>query len=469
MDAAQVDTSADVVTGNLLIPPAVGLVLFDPGATHSFISRKFVEMHSLEHTSLAKHIEVHSPGGLIVVKHVCHNRPICIENITFKASMYVITLSGLDVILGMDWLARHGAKLDCEGKSITLRSPEGTWITFSCKRTKPQPNKELLTALDTKRAEDVPVVREYLDVFPEELPGMPPDREIEFAIDLVPGTTPISKRPYRMSAGELKELRKQLNELEEKGLIRPSVSPWAAPALFTEKKDGSSRLCFDYRALNEATIKNKYPLPRIDDLFDQLKGACVFSKIDLRSGYHQLKVKEEDIPKTAFVTRYGHHEFRVVPFGLTNAPAAFMNLMNLVLMPYLDKFVVVFIDDILIYSRSTEEHAEHLRSLLQTLRERQLYAKFKKCEFWLEEVAFLGHVISGKGIAVDPSKVEAVLAWEPPTNVTEIRSFLGLAGYYRRFIEGFSQKAAPMTKLLKKGTPFIWNEACENSFQELKR
>jgi hypothetical protein len=311
----------------------------------------------------------------------------------------------------MDWLARHGAKLDCEGKSITLRSPEGTWITFSCKRTKPQPNKELLTALDTKRAEDVPVVREYLDVFPEELPGMPPDREIEFAIDLVPGTTPISKRPYRMSAGELKELRKQLNELEEKGLIRPSVSPWAAPALFTEKKDGTSRLCFDYRALNEATIKNKYPLPRIDDLFDQLKGACVFSKIDLRSGYHQLKVKEEDIPKTAFVTRYGHHEFRVVPFGLTNAPAAFMNLMNLVLMPYLDKFVVVFIDDILIYSRSTEEHAEHLRSLLQTLRERQLYAKFKKCEFWLEEVAFLGHVISGKGIAVDPSKVEAVLAW----------------------------------------------------------
>jgi hypothetical protein len=232
-------------------------------------------------------------------------------------------------------------------------------------------------ALDTKRVEDVPVVREYLDVFPEELPGMPPDREIEFAIDLVPGTTPISKRPYRMSAGELKELRKQLNELEEKGLIRPSVSPWAAPALFTEKKDGSSRLCFDYRALNEATIKNKYPLPRIDDLFDQLKGACVFSKIDLRSGYHQLKVKEEDIPKTAFVTRYGHHEFRVVPFGLTNAPAAFMNLMNLVLMPYLDKFVVVFIDDILIYSRSTEEHAEHLRSLLQTLRERQLYAKFK--------------------------------------------------------------------------------------------
>ena len=298
---------------------------------------------------------------------------------------------------------------------------------------------------------------------------MPPDSEIELTIEIIPGTAPKSKRAYHMYAEELKELRKKLDELEEKGFIRPSVSPWAAPILFVKKKDGSMRLCVDYRALNEATIKNKYSLPRIDDLFDQLKGATVFSKIDLRSGYHQLKVKEEDIPKTAFITRYGHHEFMVVPFGLTNAPAVFMNLMNLVLMPYLDKFVVVFIDDILIYSRSIEEHAEHLRIVLQTLREKQLYAKFKKCEFWLEEVSFLGHIISGKGIAVDPAKVDAVLAWKSPTNVTEIRSFLGLAGYYRRFIKGFSQKAAPMTKLLRKGVPFDWNDKCEQSFQELKK
>ena len=369
----------------------------------------------------------------------------------------------------MDWLASHGARMDCAEKSISLRSPENKRITFNSRRTRAKSNPASVATLDKKEAKDVPVVQEFLDVFPEELPGMPPDREIEFTIDIIPGTSPISKRAYRMSAEELKELRKQLDELEEKGFIRPSVSPWAAPVLFVKKKDGSIRLCVDYRALNEVTIKNKYPLPRIDDLFDQLKGATVFSKIDLRSGYHQLKVKEEDIPKTAFITRYGHHEFMVVPFGLTNAPAIFMNLMNLVLMPYLDKFVVVFIDDILIYSRSIEEHAEHLRIVLQTLREKQLYAKFKKCEFWLEEVSFLGHIISRKGIAVDPAKVDAVLAWKSPTNVTEIRSFLGLAGYYRRFIEGFSQKAAPMTKLLRKGVPFDWNDKCEQSFQELKK
>ena len=240
--------------------------------------------------------------------------------------------------------------MDCAEKSISLRSPENKRITFNSRRTRAKSNQASVATLDKNEAKDVPMVQEFLDVFPEELPGMPPDTEIEFTIDIIPGTAPISKRAYRMSAEELKELRKQLDELEEKGFIRPSVSPWAAPVLFVKKKDGSMRLCVDYRALNEATIKNKYPLPRIDDLFDQLKGATVFSKIDLRSGYHQLKVKEEDIPKTAFITRYGHHEFLVVPFGLTNAPAVFMNLMNLVLMPYLDKFVVVFIDDILIYS-----------------------------------------------------------------------------------------------------------------------
>ena len=469
MDATQVNATSDVVTGNLLIPPGVGLVLFDPGATHSFLSQCFVETHNLDRTPLAKPIKVDSPGGPIIVEHVCHNHPICIEGITFNASLFVIGLRGLDVILGMDWLASHGARMDCAEKSISLRSPENKRITFNSRRTRAKSNQASVATLDKKEAKDVPVVQEFLDVFPEELPGMPPDREIEFTIDIIPGTAPISKRAYRMSAEELKELRKQLDELEEKGFIRPSVSPWAAPVLFVKKKDGSMRLCVDYRALNEATIKNKYPLPRIDDLFDQLKGATVFSKIDLRSGYHQLKVKEEDIPKTAFITRYGHHEFMVVPFGLTNAPAVFMNLMNLVLMPYLDKFVVVFIDDILIYSQSIEEHVEHLRTVLQTLREKQLYAKFKKCEFWLEEVSFLGHIISGKGIAVDPAKVDAVLAWKSPTNVTEIRSFLGLAGYYRRFIEGFSQKAAPMTKLLRKGVPFDWNDKCEQSFQELKK
>ena len=271
-----------------------------------------------------------------------------------------------------------------------------------------------------------------------------------------------------MPPNELVELKKQLGELEEKNFIRPSISPWGCPALFVKKKDGSLRMCVDYRPLNEVTIKNKYPLPRIDDLFDQLTGATVFSKIDLRLGYHQIKIRSGDIPKTAFTTRYGLYEYTVLPFGLTNAPASFMQLMNSVFMEYLDKFVIIFIDDILIFSESEEAHANHLRLVLEKLREHQLYAKFTKCEFWLKEVAFLGHVLSAKGIAVDPSKVQAVLTWEQPKSVTQVRSFLGLAGYYRRFIENFSKHAKPMTELLKKEKKFEWTPQCEESFLELK-
>lgn len=237
--------------------------------------------------------------------------------------------------------------------------------------------------------------------------------------------------------------------------------------LLVKRKDGSFRMCIDYRQLNKVTIKNKYPLPRIDDLFDQLQGATVFSKIDLRSGYHQLLIRTEDVPKTAFRTRYGHFEFLVMPFGLTNAPAVFMDLMNRVFRPYLDQFIIVFINDILIYSKSTEEHERHLRTAMQTLREHKLYAKFEKCAFWLEQVQFLGHVISKEGISVDPAKVEAVLKWRPPTTPTKVRSFLGLAGYYRRFIEGFSRIATPLTRLTRKDVKFIWDDNCERAFQTL--
>ena len=229
------------------------------------------------------------------------------------------------------------------------------------------------------------------------------------------------------------------------------------------------RLCVDYRKMNRVMVKNKYPLPRIDDLFDQLSGACYFSKIDLRSGYHQLRVRESDIPKTAFRTRYGHYEFVVMPFGLTNAPAAFMDMMNRIYRPYLDKFVVFFVDDILIYSKTQEEHEHHLHLALQTLRENQLYAKLEKCEFWLQDIQFLGHMVSKEGIFVDPTKVEAVMKWEQPKTVFEVRSFLGLAGYYRRFIENFARIASPMTRLTRKGVSFDWNDECEESFQELKR
>ncbi|GJT28052.1 putative reverse transcriptase domain-containing protein [Tanacetum coccineum] len=215
-------------------------------------------------------------------------------------------------------------------------------------------------------------------------------------------------------------------------------------------------MCIDYRELNKLTVKNRYPLLRIDDLFDQLQGSSVYSKIDLRSGYHQLRVREEDIPKTAFRTRYGHYEFQVMPFGLTNAPAVFMDLMNRVCKPYLDKFVIVFIDDILIYSKNKQEHEEHLKLILELLKKEELYAKFSKCEFWIPKVQFLGHVIDSQGIHVDPAKIESIKDWASPKSPTEIRQFLGLAGYYRRFIKGFSKIAKPMTKLTQKKVKFEW-------------
>ncbi|KAL8103645.1 hypothetical protein AgCh_028007 [Apium graveolens] len=268
---------------------------------------------------------------------------------------------------------------------------------------------------------------------------------------------------------ELQELKEQLRELLDRGFIRRSVSPWGTPMLFVKKKDGSMRLCIDYREFNKVTIRNRFPLPHIDDLFDQLQGAKYFSKIDLRSDYDQLRVREEDIPKTSFHTRYGHYEFLMISFGLTIAPALFMDLVNLVFHDYLDKFVVVFIDDILIYSRSREEHEEHLRTVLYILGEKKLFAKFSKCEFWLEEVAFLGHILSGRGIELDSAKVEAITNWPRPNNETEVRSFLGLAGYYRHFVEGFSSIAYQLTQLMRKGVKFEGNDDREKSFQELKK
>ncbi|KAL4020664.1 hypothetical protein IC575_019445 [Cucumis melo] len=279
-----------------------------------------------------------------------------------------------------------------------------------------------------------------------------PPREVDFAIELESGTAPILRAPYRMAPAELKELKVQLQELLDKGFIWPSVSPWGAPVLFVKKKDGSMRLCIDYRELNKVTVKNRYPLPRIDDLFDQLQEATVFSKIDLRSGYHQLRIRDSDIPKTAFLSRYGHYEFIVMSFGLTNAPAVFMDLMNRVFKDFLDSFVIVFIDDILIYSKTEAGHEKHLH----------------QCELWLKKVTFLGHVVSSEGVSVDPTKIEAVTNWPRPSTVSEICSFLGLAGYYRRFVEDFLHIASPLTQLTWKGT-FVWSPACESSFWELKQ
>ncbi|WVZ84781.1 hypothetical protein U9M48_031771 [Paspalum notatum var. saurae] len=362
-------------------------------------------------------------------------------------------LVDIDVILGMETLNKWGVKIDCARRTVHLTASDGQGLEISA--TSPS---GYLHQMEVKPTDGIRVVRKFPDVFLDELPGMPPDRDVEFLIELLPGTAPIAKRQHRVAPKEQELIKENIDELLGKGFIRPSSSPWAFPVLFVDKKDGSRRMCVDYRALNDVTIKNKYPLPRIDDLFDQLQGACVFSKIDLRSGYHQMKIRPSDIPKTAFITRFGLYEYTVMSFGLTNTPAYFMNLMNKVFMEYLDKFVV-----------TEEEHEEHLRLVLQKLREHKLYAKLSKCEFWLDQVPFLEHIVSKGGIMVDPSKISSVMDWKVPEVVKEVRGFLGLAGYYRRFIERFSRIAKPMTSLLEKGVPFIWTKERQAAFDELKK
>ncbi|XP_026458737.1 uncharacterized protein LOC113359288 [Papaver somniferum] len=380
------DPDNSVVEGTFLVYNSWAKILFDTGATHSFIASSFVLSLGLKTELLDGYLGVASAiGSSARIDRVARMCVVRIAKHEFLIDLFVMNMSGYDVILGMDWLSAHHAVFDCFQKRVTLHSDEGSVVHFT--------------------GTVVLLVEEFEDVFPEELPGLPPRREMDFTIEVQPSTSPISMAPYRMAPMELKELDKQLLELEAKGFIR---------------------------------------------------------------AYHQLRIKEEDIPKTAFRTRFGHFEFVVMPFGLTNAPAAFMDLMHRIFRPYLDKFVVVFVDDILIYSRSREEHEEHLRLTLQLLRSHQLYAKLSKCDFWLSEVQFLGHVVCGEGIKVDPAKVEAVTKWERPKNVFEIRSFLGLAGYYRRFIQDFSSIASPLTKLTRKDSKFEWNNDCEKAFSMLK-
>jgi hypothetical protein len=292
-----------------------------------------------------------------------HKLTLTIMGREFWATTIILETSNIDLILGMLWLRKAKAIIQCGRGTVEPTSPKGE--RFQVEIAVTTSTQRVAFFIDEEFVGDnIRVVRDFPDVFLEELPRMPSEREVEFVFDLLPGTAPISKRPYRMSVDELQELKKQLTELQEAGYIHPSSSPWGAPVLFVQKKDGSPRMCVDYRSLNDVTIKNKYSLPRIDDLFDQMRGARVFSKIDLRSGYHQMKIRPSDIPKTAFSTRYSLYEFTVMSFGLTNAPAYFMNLMNKVFMEYLDKFIVVFIDDILIYSKNDSEHEEHLRMVL---------------------------------------------------------------------------------------------------------
>jgi hypothetical protein len=349
------------------------------GATDDFVSKACTQKCKLVIEPISAPYMISTPGGKIFTKQVVVNSPLNLNGRVYKTCLIVIDGQGIDVILGMSWMRRHQALLDTAAHVVHLDSPEHGSVTLQLAST-PVPAASTHHTV-AQNLEDILVTCEFLDVFSEDLLDMPLDWDVEFTIELHPDTMPIFRRPYKMTPKELAELKIQLNELLDKGYIHPSFSPWGYPAMFVKKKDQSLMLCVDYRPLNAITIKNKYPLPRIDILFDQLAGAKVFLKIDLHSGYHQIKIHLEDVPKTAFSTRYGLYEYLVISFALTNAPAHFMYLMNSVFIPELNKFVMVFIDDILVYSKNEEEHKQHLRIILQRLRDHQLYAKFSKCAF----------------------------------------------------------------------------------------
>ncbi|GJR88173.1 putative reverse transcriptase domain-containing protein [Tanacetum coccineum] len=420
------NSDANLVTGTFLLNNHYASILFNTGADRSFVSIAFSSLIDITPTVLDYDYDLLKYHAVIV----CDEKIVCIP-------------------FGNKILVVHGDRSNNEHESrlnIISCTKNQKYLLKGC--------HVFLAHVTTKKAkdksgenrlEDVPFVRDFPEVFPEDLSGIPLARQVEFQIDLIHGAAPVARAPYRLAPSKMKELSDQLQELSNKGFIRPSSSPWGAPVMFVKKKDGSFWMCIDYQELNKLTVKNRYPLQRIDDLFDQLQGSSVYSKIDLRSGYHQLRVREEEIPKTAFITCYGHYEFQVMPFGLTNTTAIFMDLMNRVCKPYLDKFVIVFIDDILIYSKSKQEHEEHLKLILEL---------FKKEEF--------------KGIHVDPAKIESIKDWASLKTATKVCHFLGLAGYYRRFIEGFSKITKSMTKITHKKTKYDWGDKQEAVFQPLK-
>ncbi|GJU01157.1 retrotransposon protein, putative, ty3-gypsy subclass [Tanacetum coccineum] len=448
LGGGDINPDSNVVKGTFLLNNHYASMIFDSGTDRSFMSTTFSTLLDITPDTLDISYDVKLADRRISETNtILRGCTLGLLGHPLNIDLIHVELGNFDVIIGMDWLANHHAVIVCDEKIVQIPYGDKVLIVqgdrdgkgeksklsiISCTKTQKYINrgcpiflaqvtkKETEDKSEEKRLEDVSTVWDFPEIFPEDFPRLPPSRQVEFQIDLVLGVAPVAHAPYRLVPSELQELSSQLQELFENGFIRPSSSPLGASILFVKKKDVSFWTCIDYCELNKLTVKNRYPLPRIDNMFDQLQGSRVYSKIDLRSGYHQLRVREEDISKTAFRTCYGHYKFQVMPFGLTNVQAVFMDLMNRVCKQYLDKFVIIFIDDILIYSKSKEDPAEHLKSILELLKEEKLYAKFSKCEFWLSKVQFLGHVIDSEGIHVDPAKIKSIKDWASPKTPTEI-------------------------------------------------
>lgn len=473
--------------GRIKEQPVVTLI--DPGATHNFISSSLVTKLGLPLHNTVPYIVRVGTGDREGTRGVCLGMLLHLPGIDVVEEFIPMRLGSADVILGIKWLETLGTietnwkrktmEFEIGGKWVKLQGDPtlGTSLVSlkSLERELRRERQGVLVEFSNTEVEggtrSIPeflqqVLGRFQDIFREPT-GLPPPRHLEHQIILKDGSAPVNVRPYRYPHFQKDEIERMIRDMLTAGIIQSSTSPYSSPVILVKKKDGSWRFCVDYRALNRATVPDKFPIPVIDELLDELHGSVVFSKLDLRSGYHQIRVRKEDVPKTAFRTHDGHYEFKVMPFGLTNAPATFQSLMNDVFRSYLRKFILVFFDDILIYSKSEELHKEHLTKALETLQHHRLFLNWKKCEFGQERLSYLGHEVSSQGVAAEKDKVQAMLDWPSPKNIKALRGFLGLTGYYRKFVKNYANIAAPLTAQLKKDR-YGWNHEAEEAFNRLK-